>query len=114
VVEATIAQVHAAMRAGSLTCRELVGYYLKRIEAYARPTTDPEIVFVFQTAVEDLKRAGATIIDPATVDGLDAIKRPQDVGPCMGFQYDLNGYLAARGDRVPLKNRTEIRLGDQI
>jgi amidase len=77
-------------------------------QAYERPTTDPEIVRVFQTALEDLKRAGATIVDPATVEGLDAIKRPPDVGPCMGFKYDLNRYLAAWGDRVPLKNLTEI------
>src|ERR1039457_4190776 len=34
VEEATIAQVHDAMKAGRLTCRELVGHYLKRIEAY--------------------------------------------------------------------------------
>jgi len=34
VVEATIAQVHEAMKAGRLTCRELVSTYLKRIEAY--------------------------------------------------------------------------------
>jgi amidase len=58
--------------------------------------------------VEDLRRAGATIVDPATVEGLDAIKRPQDVGPCMGFKYDLNRYLAAQGDRVPVKTLAEI------
>ena len=34
VEEATIAQVHDAMKAGRLTCRALVGQYLKRIEAY--------------------------------------------------------------------------------
>ena len=77
-------------------------------QAYERPTTDPEIVRVFQTALQDLKRAGATIVDPATVEGLDAIKRPPDAGPCMGFKYDLNRYLAAWGDRVPLKNLAEI------
>ncbi len=77
-------------------------------QAYERPTTDPEIVRVFQAAVEDLKRAGATIVDPATVEGLDAIRRPRDAGPCMGFKYDMNRYLAARGDRVPLKTLTEI------
>lgn len=32
--ETTIADVHAAMRAGTLTCRELVSAYLRRIEAY--------------------------------------------------------------------------------
>jgi amidase len=32
--EATIASIHAAMKAGSLTCRDLVQHYLNRIEAY--------------------------------------------------------------------------------
>ncbi len=43
VEEATIAQVHDAMKAGHLTCRELVGLYLKRIEAYdkKRPQSTP-------------------------------------------------------------------------
>lgn len=77
-------------------------------QAYERPTADPEILRVFQAAIEDLKRAGATILDPATVEGLDAIKRPPDAGPCMGFKYDLNRYLAAWGDRAPMKNLTEI------
>ena len=33
VEETTIAQVHAAMKAGQLTCRALVGQYLRRIWA---------------------------------------------------------------------------------
>jgi amidase len=35
IEEATIAQVHAAMREGRLTCRELVSHYLDRIRAYS-------------------------------------------------------------------------------
>ena len=77
-------------------------------QAYERPTTDPEIVRVFQTALDDMKRAGATIVDPATVEGLDAIERPRGAGPCMGFKYDMNHFLAARGDRVPMKNLAAI------
>ncbi len=77
-------------------------------QAYERPTTDPEIVSVFHTALEDLKRAGATIVDPATVEGIEAIRRPRDVGPCMGFKYDLNHYLAARAGHVPMKDLAEI------
>ena len=77
-------------------------------QAYERETTDPEIVRVFMAAVEDLRRAGATIVDPATVEGLDAIRRPQGAGPCMGFKYDINRYLAAQGDRVPVKSLAEI------
>ena len=34
VEETTIAQVHAAMRSGGLTCRTLVQAYLRRIDAY--------------------------------------------------------------------------------
>jgi amidase len=77
-------------------------------QAYERDTTDPEIVRVFMAAVADLRRAGATIVDPVAVEGLDAIKRPRDAGPCMGFKYDINHYLASQGDRVPVKNLTEI------
>jgi Asp-tRNA(Asn)/Glu-tRNA(Gln) amidotransferase A subunit family amidase len=76
--------------------------------AYERDTTDPEIARIFLTAVEDLRRAGATIVDPAAVDGLAEIRRPRDAGPCQGFKYDLNHFLAARADLVPVKNLTEI------
>src|SRR5258708_7750520 len=34
VEEATIAQIHEAMKAGRLTCRALVDAYLRRIDAY--------------------------------------------------------------------------------
>ena len=77
-------------------------------QAYERESTDPEIVRVFQNAVEELRRAGATIVDPATIGGLDAIRRPQGAGPCMGFKYDINHYLAAQGDRVPVKNLADV------
>jgi Asp-tRNA(Asn)/Glu-tRNA(Gln) amidotransferase A subunit family amidase len=76
-------------------------------QAYERDSTDPEIVRVFMAAVEDLRRAGATIVDPAPVE-LSDIRRPQDAGPCMGFKYDINRYLAAQGDRVPVKSLAEI------
>ena len=76
-------------------------------QAYERETTDPEIVQVFMTAVEDLKRAGAIIVDPARVD-LPQSSRPQGVGQCGGFKYDINRYLAAQGDRVPVHSLAEI------
>ena len=74
-------------------------------QAYERDTTDPEIVREFMAAVEDLRRAGATIVDPAKVEGLDSNRGGT---PCMGFKYDMNHFLAARGDRVPLKTLTAI------
>ena len=76
--------------------------------AYERDSTDPEIVQVFMRAVDDLRDAGATIIDPGVVEGIGAIRRQQDAGPCMGFKYDINRYLASHGDRIPMKSLTEI------
>jgi Asp-tRNA(Asn)/Glu-tRNA(Gln) amidotransferase A subunit family amidase len=71
-------------------------------------TTDSEIASVFASAIADLERAGATIVDPATVEGLETIRRPQGIGPCMGFKYDINNYLASHGERVPVKTLADI------
>ena len=77
-------------------------------QAYERETTDPEIVRIFMAAVEDLRRAGATIVDPTIIEGLDAIRRSRTAGTCMGFKYDINHFLASRADRVPVKSLAEI------
>ncbi len=77
-------------------------------QAYERETTDAEVVQVFTKAVDDLRRGGASIVDPARVEGLDNIRRAQGVGPCMGFKYDINRYLAGHGDMVPVKSLAEI------
>src|SRR6187401_646795 len=66
--------------------------------AYERESTDPEIVQVFVRAVEDLRSAGATIIDPGVIDGIGEIRRAQGSGPCMGFKYDINRFFADHGD----------------
>jgi Asp-tRNA(Asn)/Glu-tRNA(Gln) amidotransferase A subunit family amidase len=70
-------------------------------QAYERETTDEEIVKVFMAALEDLKRAGATIVDPVRIE---PVQRPRSDGPCGGFKYDLNRFLASHGDRVPVRN----------
>jgi Asp-tRNA(Asn)/Glu-tRNA(Gln) amidotransferase A subunit family amidase len=81
-------------------------------QAYDRESADPEVVRVFLAAVEDLRRAGATIVDPANVDGLDDLRRPQAIaaapGPCMGFKYDINHFLAARPNSAPFKDLAAI------
>jgi amidase len=77
-------------------------------QAYDQPTADPEVLRVFQTAVDDLRRAGATVVDPATVENLDAIRRDRTAGACMGFKYDLNHFIAARPSMAPITNLAEI------
>jgi Asp-tRNA(Asn)/Glu-tRNA(Gln) amidotransferase A subunit family amidase len=77
-------------------------------QAYERDTTDPEIVAVFMRALDDLRRAGAVVVDPAVVKDLSLIRRVEGLAPCMGFKYDINAYLASHGDRVPVKSLSEI------
>ncbi|MCC6393796.1 MAG: amidase [Bryobacterales bacterium] len=77
-------------------------------QAYKSDTTDPEVEQVFYKALGDLRRAGAAVIDPATIEGLDAIKRPESMGPCMGFKYDINRFLAAHADTLPVKSLADV------
>src|SRR5258708_8873409 len=67
VAEASISEIHAAMRAGTLTCRELVNGYLARIAAYDK--NDPAINALIVVSPEAL----------ATADSLD--KRFASGGP---------------------------------
>ena len=83
-------------------------------QAYERDSTDPEIVQVFMRAVEDMKLAGATIVDPATIGGLDAIRRQPGIASCQGFKYDLNQFLAARKGRVPVNDLAEVVKGGRF
>lgn len=76
-------------------------------QAYESPTTDPEVVQLFRRALDDLRKQGATIIDSALVPELDSLRR-QQTGACNTFEYDLNSFLAARGDRVPVKTVDDI------
>ncbi|HTW67310.1 MAG TPA: amidase family protein, partial [Bryobacteraceae bacterium] len=76
-------------------------------EAYERDSTDPEITQIFTAALDDLRRAGATVVDPAKVEGLK-IKRRTGPNPCMGFKYDLNHFLAERSGQVPVADLAAI------
>ena len=62
-------------------------------QAYERPTTDPEVVRVFNAALDDLRRQGAVIVDPAAVAGLEERLRVP-TGSCNQFKFDLEAWLA--------------------
>jgi amidase len=76
-------------------------------QAYERDSTDQEIVQVFTAAIEELKRGGATVIDPAPVD-LANVRRAENAGTCGGFKYDINRYLSGLGSTVPIHSLDEI------
>ncbi|MFA6168768.1 MAG: amidase family protein [Gemmatimonadaceae bacterium] len=76
-------------------------------QAYERATTDTEVVRVFTSALESMKAAGATIVDPAGIDSLQVLMRTTG-GGCNPFKYDLERYLAARGQNAPVKTVDEV------
>ncbi len=65
----------------------------------------PEVKALFQAAVKDLKRLGATVVEPVEVPNFDQLRRGQW---CPMFKKDINAYLAAQGPGVPVKNLEEI------
>jgi amidase len=75
-------------------------------QAYDTPTLDSQVNTVFRGALGELQNLGAELIDPAEIEGLDAMRRSQ--GACNQFKYDLNQYLAALGDRAPVHSVEEI------
>jgi amidase len=59
---------------------------------------DPQVKALFEQAILDLKKAGATIVDPIVVDGFDSLSDNQW---CSVFKQDIDRYLASLGrDRV--------------
>ncbi|WP_164156542.1 amidase [Sandarakinorhabdus rubra] len=81
-------------------------------EAYERDSSDPEIVAIFRAALDDLRRQGAIIVDPAPIEGYALPPRPAPDAICMGFKHDLNQFLAARASpgasQVPLADLAAI------
>jgi Asp-tRNA(Asn)/Glu-tRNA(Gln) amidotransferase A subunit family amidase len=76
-------------------------------QAYERPSLDSEVVQVFGRAITDLRRAGATVLDTVVVPQLDSLQRIGR-GGCNVFKFELNRWLAAQGDRVPVKSLEEV------
>ncbi|MDE3152885.1 MAG: amidase [Gemmatimonadota bacterium] len=76
-------------------------------QAYDTPTLDPEIRGIFERALDDLRRQGATIIDPVAVPDLQRITRIAR-GGCNTFKRDFNRYLATLGPNAPVKSLAEL------
>lgn len=67
---------------------------------------DAEVVAVFEQAVADLQAAGATIVDPFSVDNF-AAHLDADVF-CVRFRYDMQQYLKSLGPNAPIKDVMEV------
>ncbi|MCG8605033.1 amidase, partial [bacterium] len=108
LMETTIADIHSAIQSGTLTCRELVESYLKRIKTYDQPT---ELNAIVVTNPNAMKRA----------EELDAdFQRTKTLKPChcvpviVKDNYETHDLQTAAGsialkDFIPEKDAYQVR-----
>jgi Asp-tRNA(Asn)/Glu-tRNA(Gln) amidotransferase A subunit family amidase len=87
----------------------LKGARLGVLRDLATPGPDfKDCLAVFDTAVADLKKAGAILVDPLTT-GTDLVALLRDVNMSdPEYRAGLNAYFATRGATIPVKNLTEL------
>ncbi len=76
-------------------------------QAFEGPSVDPEVRAVFERAIEDLRKAGATVLDTVIIAESDSIRRSGrggGGGGCAPFKYEFNAWLAQQGEAVPVKS----------
>jgi Asp-tRNA(Asn)/Glu-tRNA(Gln) amidotransferase A subunit family amidase len=77
-------------------------------QAYLTATTDTEVVRVFNRALADLRKQGATVIDSVMIPELDSLRKAQS-GGCNPFRFDFERFLASRNDStLPVKTLAEL------
>ncbi len=64
------------------------------------------VIRVFERALEDLRRAGAEIVDPFVVPRFEEHLAARSF--CRRFRYDLARYLESLGDRAPIRDVAEV------
>ncbi|MBK1620256.1 amidase [Lamprobacter modestohalophilus] len=73
---------------------------------------DPEVVARFDQAIEDLRQAGAVILDPFRIPDLERLT--DATGFCSRFRYDLNRYLQTLGPNAPIQSLDEVVASNQF
>jgi len=66
---------------------------------------DPEVIALFDKAVDDLRAAGAEIVDPVVIDHFEEHLDADNF--CARFRYDMYRYLQSLGDGAPIHDVME-------
>jgi Asp-tRNA(Asn)/Glu-tRNA(Gln) amidotransferase A subunit family amidase len=67
---------------------------------------DPEVIRVFEQAIDDLAAAGAVIVDDFEIANLESHLNASNF--CVRFRYDMAQYLSALGDDAPITDVMEV------
>ena len=85
---------------------ELKGKRLGVLREMSDESADPEVIARLNEAIEDLRRLGATVVDPVTLPEDDVAE--EERLPCSYFRFDLEQYLTSLGPEAPFKTLQEI------
>lgn len=110
IEETTIADIHVAMRAGTLTCHALVAEYLRRIEAYdkngpainALVVVNPDALHLADSLDERLRRSGPAgplhCVPMIVKDNFETIGLPTTAGSLSmkGFVSNKDAFMVRR------------------
>ena len=77
------------------------------------PTTDPEILTLFEAALAVMRDAGAVLVDPAIIPDADKLAQRTPV-ECRPFRQALGAYLATLGERAPVRSLAQILASGQF
>jgi len=69
-------------------------------------SADFEVLESMDQAIEDLRQAGAVIVDPFDIPDFDRLKSA--TGFCSRFRYDLKNYLQTLGESAPIHSLDEV------
>ncbi len=70
-----------------------------------RPKADPEVIAIFEKALDDMQLQGAEIIDPFVIEDFGRLSRSLW---CDMFRHDINLYFASLGENAPVKSLLDV------
>ena len=72
---------------------------------------DPRITELFEQALTDLSKAGATVVDPLEIENFDSHLQ---AASCNRFRYDMHVYLSSLGSDAPIADVMEVKKTGQF
>ena len=83
----------------------LKGARIGVLRTLSEDNPDPQVMALFEQAIADLRRLGAVVVDSVEIEDFDNLSEDQW---CSVFRHDINQYLFALGDSVPVTSLEEI------
>ena len=84
----------------------LKGARIGVLRALAGEDGDPEILALFEKALDDMRAAGAVIIDNVEIPDFDKHRNANNF--CRRFRYDMHDYLTSRGSGAPFTDVSKV------